>query len=150
MSIQEFVPYLSVTDAKEAIAFYSRIFESEPTLQLNMPDGRVMHCEYRFGGARFFLSEELPEHGGTPSPTSLGATSVAIHLYVDDCDAMVEQMTTHGAKVVMAPEDMFWGERFARVRDPFGHEWGIATRCKDMSAAEIQDAAAKLFEGKNE
>ena len=56
-------------------------------------------------------------------------------------------MTTHGAKVVMAPEDTFWGERFARVRDPFGHEWGIATRYKDMSTAEIQDAAAKLFEG---
>ena len=150
MSIQEFVPYLSVTNAKEAVAFYSRIFESEPTILLNMPDGRVMHCEYRFDGARFFLSEELPEHGGTPSPASLGATTVAIHLYVDDCDAMVEHMRSNGAEVVMAPEDMFWGERFARVRDPFGHEWGITTRFRDMTAAEIHDAAAKLVEGKGE
>jgi PhnB protein len=150
MSIQEFVPYLSVTNAKEAVAFYSRIFESEPTLLLNMPDGRIMHCEYRFGGVRFFLSEELPEHGGTPSPTSLGATTVAIHLYVDDCDAMVEQMESNGAEILMEPTEMFWGERFARVRDPFGQEWGVTTRLQDMTPDEIQDAAAKLFESNAE
>ncbi|MCH7595612.1 MAG: VOC family protein [Planctomycetes bacterium] len=146
MGVQEFVPYLSVTDAKEAVAFYSRVFETEPSLLLNMPDGRVMHCEFRVGGAKFFLSEELPEHGGTPSPKSLGGTTVAIHLYVDDCDAMVAQMKGSGATVLMEPEDMFWGERFARVRDPFGHEWGITTRLRDMTPTEIQAAAAKLFE----
>ncbi len=146
MPIREFVPYLSVTDAKEAVAFYSRVFATEPALRLNMPDGRVMHGEFRFGGARFFLSDELPEHGGTPSPASLGATTVAIHLYVDDCDAMVAHMKRNGAEVVMAPTDVFWGERFARVRDPFGHEWGITTRLHDMTPAEIQAAAAKLFE----
>lgn len=68
MTTQEFVPYLRVTDAKKAVDFYSLVFETEPTLLLNMPDGRVMHSEFRIGGARFFLSEELPEHGGTPSP----------------------------------------------------------------------------------
>jgi len=146
MPTREFVPYLSVTDANQAVAFYSQVFETEPVLLLNMPDGRVMHCEYRIGGARFFLSEELPEHGGTPSPASLGATTVAIHLYVDDCDAMVAHMKSSGAEVVMEPADVFWGERFARVRDPFGHEWGITTRLREMTPAEIQAAAAKLFE----
>ncbi len=146
MTTREFVPYLSVIDAKAAVAFYSRVFETEPVLLLNMPDGRVMHCEFRVGDARFFLSEELPEHGGTPSPASLGATTVAIHLYVDDCDAMVAQMKSNGASIVMDPADMFWGERFARVRDPFGHEWGITTRLREMTPAEIQAAAAKLFE----
>ena len=141
----EVVPYLSVTDAKEAVAFYARVFGTEPVLLLNMPDGRVMHCEFRIGGARFFVSEELREHGGTPSPTSLGATTVAIHLYVDDCDAMVAQMKNNGATVAMEPTDMFWGERFARVRDPFGHEWGITTHLRDMTLTEIQTAAAKLF-----
>ncbi len=147
MTIQEFVPYLSVTDAKEAVAFYSRVFGTEPVLLLNMPDGRVMHCEFRVGGARFFLSEELREHGGTPSPKSLGNTTVAVHLYVDDCDAMVAQMKSNGATIVMEPADMFWGERFARVRDPFGHEWGITTRLCEMTPSEIQAAAARLFEG---
>ncbi len=146
MPTREFVPYLSVTDAKEAVAFYSRVFGTEPFHLLNMPDGRVMHCEFRVGPARFFVSEELPEHGGTPSPMSLGATTVAIHLYVDDCDAMVAIMKSNGAKVLMEPADMFWGERFARVRDPFGHEWGITTHLHDMTPAEIQAAAAKLFE----
>jgi len=150
MTTQEFVPYLSVTDAKEAVAFYSRVFDTPPTLLLNMPDARVMHCEFRVGGARFFLSEELPEHGGTPSPASLGATSVAIHLYVDDCDAMVAKMKTNGAQVLMEPVDVFWGERFARVRDPFGHEWGITKRLRDMTPAEIQAAAAKMFEEMSE
>ena len=146
MAIREFIPYLSVTDAQEAIRFYSRVFETEPAHLLNMPDGRVMHCEFRCGDARFFLSEELPEHGGTPSPGSLGGTTVAIHLYVDDCDAIVALMASNGGEVVMPPEDMFWGDRFARVRDPFGHEWGIAARLRDMTSAEIKAAAAKLFE----
>ena len=146
MTSLEVVPYLSVTDAKEAVAFYARVFETEPVLLLNMPDGRIMHCEFRIGDARFFVSEKLPEHGGTPSPVSLGATTVAIHLYVDDCDAMVAHMKSNGAEVVMEPTDVFWGERFARVRDPFGHEWSIATRLHDMTPAEIQAAAAKMFE----
>jgi PhnB protein len=146
MRTKEFVPYLSVTDAKRAVAFYSRVFGVEPLMSLSMPDGRLMHCEFRVGDVRFFLSEELPEHGGTPSPTSLGATTVAIHLYVDDCDAMLARMKSCGATVLMEPADMFWGERFARVRDPFGHEWGITTRLRDMTPNEIKAAAAKLFE----
>ncbi len=145
MPEHEFVPYLSVTDAGEAILFYSRVFDTAPHVQLDMPDGRVMHCEFRVGGARFFLSEELPEHGGTPSPTRLGATTVALHQYVADCDAMVARMANGGAEVLMEPTDMFWGERFARVRDPFGHEWGIATRLREMTPDEIRESAAKMF-----
>ena len=146
MQTKEFVPYLSVTDAKRAVAFYSRVFGVEPLTSLSMPDGRLMHCEFRVGDVRFFLSEELPEHGGTPSPASLGATTVAIHLYVDDCDAMLARMKSCGATVLMEPADMFWGERFARARDPFGHEWGITTHLRDMTPNEIKAAAAKLFE----
>ena len=146
MKTETIVPYLSVTDAQQAVAFYSRVFETDPLVSMTMPDGRLMHCEFRIDGARFFLSEELPEHGGTPSPASLGATTVAIHLYVDDCDAMIDRMKSCGATVLMEPEDMFWGERFGRVRDPFGHEWGVSTQLTEMTPAEIEAAAAKLFE----
>lgn len=141
----ELVPYLSISDAARGIAFYTDVFGVTPHLLLNMPDGRVMHCEFRIGTSRFFVSEELPEHGGTPSPTRLGATSVAIHLYVDDCDSMVATMTKNGATVLMEPTDVFWGERFARVRDPFGHEWGITTQIREMSPNEIQVAAKQMF-----
>ncbi len=146
MSIQEFVPYLSVKGAEEAIAFYSRVFETEPGLLLKMPDGRVMHAEFRVGDARFFLSEELLEHGGTPSPATQGATTIAIHIYVDDCDALIRRMADNGADILMEPVDMFWGERFARARDPFGHEWGVTTHLRELSPSEIQEAAAKMFE----
>ena len=137
----EFVPYLSITGAAKAVAFYTAVFGVAPHLVLTMPDGRVMHCEFRVGTSRFFVSEELPEHGGTSSPARLGATTVAVHLYVDDCDAMVATMKAHGATVLMEPTDAFWGERFARVRDPFGHEWGITTLLREMSPDEIQVAA---------
>lgn len=146
MSFCEFVPYLSVENAEQAVAFYSRVFETEPSAVLRMPDGRVMHCEFRVGEARFFLSDELLEHGGTPSPAKLGATSVAIHLYVEDCDAMLKRMAESGAEVLVEPEDMFWGERFARARDPFGHEWGITTHLRDLTPDEIQEAASSMFD----
>ncbi|PCJ53715.1 MAG: bleomycin resistance protein [Planctomycetota bacterium] len=145
MAIHEIVPYLSVNQAEEAVAFYSLVFQTTPSLLLKMPDGRIMHCEFRIGGSRFFLSEELPEHGGTPSPLKLGATSVALHLYIEDCDAMVKRMAAQGAEVLMEPMDMFWGERFGRVRDPFGHEWGLATTLREMTSDEIQAAAAQAL-----
>jgi PhnB protein len=145
MKIKEAIPYLSITGAKAALEFYSEVFDCEPLFVLTMPDGRVMHCEFHVGEAKFFVSESLPEHGGTPSPTSLGATSVAVHLYVDDCDGVLQRMKDAGAKVLMEPEDMFWGERFARARDPFGHEWGIATQLREMTPDELEAAAAKLF-----
>lgn len=150
MTIQEVIPYLSVAEANEAVAFYSRVFDVTPAALLHMPDGRVMHCEFNFGSAKFFLSEELPEHGGTPGPSSLGGTSVSLHIYVDDCDAMVAKMQSNDCEVLMPPEDMFWGDRFARVRDPFGHEWGIAQRLREMTAEEIQAAAAAMFEQMSE
>ncbi|TWT29210.1 Glyoxalase-like domain protein [Posidoniimonas corsicana] len=138
----QFVPYLSIRDAGPAVAFYARVFGVEPSLRLDMPDGRVMHCEFRVGGGRFFVSEELPEHGGQASPAALGGTTVAVHLYVNDCDAVVRAMADAGATVLA---DQFWGERFARVRDPFGHEWGVATQLQEMTPAEIESSAAALF-----
>jgi PhnB protein len=142
---QEFVPYLSVSDANKAVEFYSAILGVAPRLLLKMPDGRVMHCEFCIGKSRIFMSEELPEHGGTASPSSVGSTTVAIHFYVDDCDQMVTRMREHGAEVLMEPADGFWGERFARVRDPFGHEWGMTTKLREMSPGEIQAAAEVMF-----
>ena len=141
----QIIPYLSVHDADAAISFYSKIFGVDPFVRLAMPDGRVMHCEFRVGTARFFLSDELPEHGGTPSPKSKDSTTVALHLYVENCDDMVQRMSEHGSAILMPPTDMFWGERFARVRDPFGHEWGVAQWLHEMSANEIQSAATELF-----
>ena len=150
MKIQEYVPYLSVDDGPKAVAFYSQVFDTKPWVLLNMPDGRVMHCEFRIGNTRLFLSDELPEHGGTPSPKTLGGTTVAVHVYVRDCDKLTEDMASNGAEVLMQPADTFWGVRFARVRDPFGHEWGIATQLSEMSPEEIKNAVSKMFESEEQ
>ena len=146
MKIKEFVPYLSVHSARDAITFYTHMMGVEPYLRLEMPDGRIMHCEYRIGDVRFFLSDELPEHGGTASAKTIGRTPVAIHLYVDDCDEMIANMRALGAEILAEPTDMFWGERFARVRDPFGHEWGIATLLKEMDPREIEKTVKQMFD----
>jgi len=146
MKALEIVPYLIADDAKKAIEFYSQIFNTKPWVQLNMPDGRIMHLEFRIGNTRMYLSDEIPEHGGTPSPKTLGGTTVSIHLYVTDCDEVVKLMVDNGSELLMEPTDMFFGERFSRVRDPFGHEWGISTILKEMSPDEIEKAASQLFE----
>ena len=150
MEIQKYAPYLSVNDAESAIAFYSRVFATDPWLLLNLPDGRVMHSEFRVGDTRFFLSDELPEHGGTPSPKTLGGTTVAIHLYVSDCDKLVNDMVNNGSELLMEPADMFWGDRFSRVRDPFGHEWGISTKLKEISPEEIRKIVENIFKNAEE
>lgn len=146
MEIQEYVPYLSVDHGPRAVAFYSQVFDTKPWVLLNMPDGRVMHCEFRIGNTRLFLSDELLDHGGTPSPETVGGTTVAVHIYVTDCDKLTEDMARNGAKILMQPTDMFWGVRFSRVRDPFGHEWGIATQLSEMSPEEIKSVVSKMFE----
>lgn len=145
MIAQMIVPYLSVQDGQAALAFYQQVWGIEPVIRLDLPDGRLMHCEFNLEGARIFLSEELLEHGGTPTPKRLGGTTVALHIYVKDCDELVGRMVAGGSEILSEPADMFWGDRFARVRDPFGHEWGISTQIQSMTPAEIHSAAQALL-----
>ncbi len=145
MNIENFVPYLMVNDGVKAVDFYSKVFETSPFVLLKMPDDRVMHCEFRINNAKFFLSDEIPEHGGCPSPKALGSTTVVTHIYVSDCDLLTERMKNNGAEILLEPTDMFFGERYAKVRDPFGHEWGIGQKIKEMSPQEIEAAAEELF-----
>ncbi|MFN3192842.1 MAG: VOC family protein [Aureliella sp.] len=140
------VPYLSVHNAKDAISFYCKVFGVTPHVCLTLPDDRVMHCEIRIGATKLFLSDELLEHGGTPCPESLGNTTIAIHAYVDDCDLTTRKMQELGATVLVEPADMFWGKRFARVRDPFGHAWGLATLQREMTPQQIEEAARDLIQ----
>ena len=141
----EFAPYLSINDAQKMVAVCTDVFGVAPDVLLTMSDGRVIHCEFRIGNGRFFHSEELPEHGGMPSPTRLGGTSGTTHLCVDDCATMVESMKNNGSEALMDPTDVFWGERFSRVGDPFGHEWGFTTRLHEMSPDKIQAVAEQML-----
>ena len=141
-------PHLVVRDAARAIDFYEEALGAEEIMRLPAPGGALMHAELRIGDSKIFLVDEFPEprEEGVGSPRQLGATTVTIHLFVDDVDAAIQRASAAGAKVTLPPTDMFWGDRYARILDPFGHSWSIATHVKDLTPEEIQRNMAGAFE----
>ena len=126
----ELVPYLCVGDAAAAIDFYRAAFSAVETRRMPLKGGpRLLHAELTVDGQKLYLADDFPELGsGKPrTPKALGGTPVTIHLGVPDCDAVFAKATAAGATAVMPPMDMFWGDRFAKVVDPFGHEWSISS-----------------------
>lgn len=144
MSIHELFAYLRVKDAPRAIEFYARAFGATEKFRLVEPGGRVGHAELDFGGTVVMLSEEYPEFG-IRGPGSVGATTVSIHLHVDDADALIRRAVDAGAAIVREPQDHFYGERSGTVRDPFGHEWNIGHSLEELSPEEMQRRYTRLM-----
>jgi PhnB protein len=120
-------PYLTVKGAAEAIAFYQKAFNATENLRMPTQDGkRLMHVSLAINGGDVLLSDEFPEHGGTPAPTADRPSAVAVSLTFEapsEVDATYQRARSLGAKSMMEPGDMFWGQRFAMIEDPFGHRW---------------------------
>jgi uncharacterized glyoxalase superfamily protein PhnB len=135
--IHEVFPYLIARGAGAAIDFYRRVFGAEETFRIDMPDGKVGHAELRFGPATIMIADEFPDHG-VASPLTHGGTGTRIHLHVDDVDTLVRAAVEAGATVVMEPADQPHGERQARIRDPFGHEWLLGHEIEKVSPEEIK------------
>jgi PhnB protein len=135
------IPHLSCRNATEAYEFYQKAFGATPMCLMAMPDGRALHGALDFNGAPVYLADEFPEHGGQ-SPQMLGGSPVTIHLQVSDCDAVFNKATDAGCTVLMPLEDMFWGDRYGIVSDPYGHKWSIATTVREVSPAEMDKAVA--------
>jgi PhnB protein len=129
-------PYLAVEDAEKAIEFYKDAFGATEMVRMPTPDGRVAHAELQIGDSKLMLSDPFPQSSVRP-PAERGGTTASIFMYVDDVDATFEQAQKAGAQVVSELEDMFWGDRFGTVSDPFGHVWSIATHKEDLSEQEI-------------
>jgi uncharacterized glyoxalase superfamily protein PhnB len=142
------IPHLNVKGAVKAIEFYKKAFGAEEVSRMPMPNNPnvLMHAAVKIEGAPVMLVDSN-EQWGNKDPQALGGTPVTIHLYVKDCDASYKKAIAAGAKSKMEPADMFWGDRFASVTDPFGHNWSIATHIADPSPAEMQAAAKKMFGG---
>ncbi|HUZ66329.1 MAG TPA: VOC family protein [Beijerinckiaceae bacterium] len=138
------IPYLCVRGGAAAIEFYERAFSARTQLTLVMPDGRIGHAELTIGPARFMLSDEFPDFD-TLSPLTIGGASVMVHLYVADVDAFVLQAAQAGARVLRAAEDHFYGDRAAKLEDPYGHRWYVATRKEDVSPQEMQRRVNAMF-----
>jgi PhnB protein len=137
-------PYLVVRDAAGAIDFYKQAFGAEELFRLEGPPGKIGHAEIKIGDSIIMLADEM-ESGDCRSPQSLGGTAVNILLYVNDVDQVFNQAVSAGAKVAMPLDDMFWGDRYGQVTDPFGHSWALATHIEDIPPEELQKRAQMAF-----
>jgi uncharacterized glyoxalase superfamily protein PhnB len=136
-------PYLVVEDAAKAIDFYSKAFSAAELFRMPGPDGRIMHAEILIGDSPIMLCDESPEQGSR-APKAFGGSPVSVFLYLADVDTVFNQAVSSGARAIMPPTDMFWGDRFAQVVDPFGHTWQIATHVEDVSPEEMDRRAAAM------
>lgn len=138
-------PHLTVRGAAEAIDFYKRAFGARERGRMPGLDGKViMHAELQIGNSIVFLADEFPDMG-CRAPQTLGGTTGTLHIYVRDVDRAYQRAVAAGAEVRMPAADMFWGDRYAKVADPFGHEWGLATHKENLSAREIGRRAQVFF-----
>ena len=129
-------PHLVCRGAAAAIDFYGRAFGAIELFRLPGPDGRLIHACVRIGDSQLFLVDEMPEHGAL-GPQALKGTPVTLHLQVEDADAAFARAMRAGAMVTMPLADMFWGDRYGQVVDPFGHHWSIATHLREVSREEM-------------
>jgi PhnB protein len=137
-------PALAVDGCAEAIEFYKRAFGAKERSRMPGPDGNIAHAELEIGDSVLMLSDPFPQSTVKP-PSQLGGTSVGLFVYVEDVDAVFERAVAEGAKVTMPLEDMFWGDRFGTVTDPYGHSWSLATHVEDVPAAEMEERAKQAM-----
>jgi PhnB protein len=145
IQVHEVFPYLRLRGASEAIEFYKTVFGAEELFRLTEPGGRIGHAEIRIGKTVLMLSDEYPECG-VQGPQSLGGTTFAIHLHVEDADALIEHAVRAGATLVRPAADQFYGERSGTIRDPFGHEWLLGHEIEKVTTEEMQRRYDAMFQ----
>ncbi len=138
-------PALVVPDVAAARDWYQQAFDAAEYTHLNSPDGtRVIQSHLRIGDAMLILNEQAPDAALYP-PLSYGGTPVTIHLYVTDVDTLWRKLMGLKVTVIFPLQDVYWGDRFGKVADPFGHHWSVASRRRDLKPKEIQERAEKIF-----
>lgn len=140
-------PDLVCRGAAKAIAFYEKVFGARVIDKMEMPGGKIGHAYLQIGSSPLFLADEFPEWGSA-FPESIGGSPVVIHLYVDDVDAIWKKAIDAGVVVEMPLENMFWGDRDGKIKDPFGHRWSLATHVEDVTPDEMAARQKKMSEKK--
>jgi PhnB protein len=139
-------PYLTVDDGKAAIEFYKKAFAATDEGIMSAPDGRIAHAALKIGDSKIMLSDPFPQ-SACKTPKEIGGTTIAIFLFVEDVDSVVQDAADAGATITMQPEDQFWGDRLGQVTDPYGHVWQIATHIEDLSPEEIEARGREVMAG---
>lgn len=137
------VPHVMVDGASDAIAFYERAFGAAELFRIASPDGTVIHAEITIGESLLMVGDAGGPFG---APDSLGGSSVGLHVYVEDVDALFAQALKAGAEEIQPAQDMFYGDRTAMLKDPYGHVWVLITHLEDLTPDEIVERAQKMFE----
>lgn len=137
-------PYLTVDNAAKAIEFYKKAFGAREVMRMDGPPGKIGHAELKIGDSMIMIADEIPG-AGNHSPHSLKGTSVNIFLYVENVDNVFNQAVSAGAKVDMPLADMFWGDRYGKLSDPFGHSWSLATHKEDVAPADVAKRAKEAM-----
>ena len=137
-------PYLTVRDAAGAIEFYKRAFGATNPVRMDGPDGKVMHAEILIGDSHIMMGEENPQMG-MPGPQTIGGTPAGIMLYVPNVDQVFSRAVAAGAKVEQPVADQFWGDRYGKLADPFGHKWSVATHVEDLTPKEMARRSAEFM-----
>ena len=138
-------PYLIVKDVAAAIDWYSKAFGAEDILRMTAPDGKnILHAEIKIGDSHVMLGEENPEWQ-SKGPKMLGGTPVTLHIYVEDVDTAFQKAVDAGAEATMPVADQFWGDRYGKITDPYGHHWSIGTHIADPTPEEMQAAMIEAF-----
>ena len=148
-------PHLVLDDCAQAIEFYKKAFGAEEILRMPGPNGKIVHSEIRIGDSAVMMNDEMPPMPGQPgsykSPKSAGLSTAALFLYVHDVDSVFNRAVKAGCTVRSPVADMFWGDRYGQVIDPFGHTWAIATHKEDISPQDMakrqQEFFAKMQQG---
>lgn len=135
-------PHLVCAGAGEAIDFYVKAFGAVDLCRIPGRDGKLMHAAIRIGDSMIFLHDEFPDHGAM-GPKARGGSSVTIHLQVEDADAAFERAVAAGATVRMPLADMFWGDRYGNIEDPWGHSWSIATHVRNVPMEDLKKLAGQ-------
>lgn len=140
-------PYLAVSDGVAALEYYKKAFGATELYRLTEPGGRVVHAEFKLGEYVIMLAGENKEWGNL-SPKTLGGTTVRIAVEVEDVDAVWKKAVVAGGKGIIPPADQFYGERSARIEDPFGHQWLVSTHIEDVSPEEMQKRMEEMMKQK--
>lgn len=141
-------PHIVIKDCAKAIEFYKKALGAKELYKSLMPDGRVMHAMIQIGNSFVMMADEFPEMSSV-GPTTLGGTSFVLHIYTDDADKLYKQAIDAGSIPIMPVSEMFWGDRYGQIQDPYGHRWAIATHVKDVNPQEFEKIATKFFSKKD-